>query len=231
MNEKHGEVCQGLHNVQLCLIKREHLYIYAVHQMLWPHTEVNLYIQVPLCIFCLKQPIMVFNSCNILNDIFLMFNLNSSFVCICFCPDAKERTTRSFSVGGVFNYTSLLLSKEDNKLYVGAREILFALNLSDISAVKLQRNVRASELASVNRSAIYRIYCINMNVVIIGSQRFNLNIVIKMIRSQKSNVNITHMTVLKLQYESDSVSLSCSSHGKLQRGREMSAVLRAKTCR
>lgn len=57
--------------------------------------------------------------------------------------DAKERTIRSFSVGGVFNYTSVLLSKEDNMLYIGAREILFALNLSDISAVKLQRNVRA----------------------------------------------------------------------------------------
>uniref|UniRef100_A0A3Q1CA87 Sema domain-containing protein n=1 Tax=Amphiprion ocellaris TaxID=80972 RepID=A0A3Q1CA87_AMPOC len=47
-----------------------------------------------------------------------------------------ERTTRSFSVSGVFNYTSLLLSNEDNMLYVGARETLFALNLSDISARK-----------------------------------------------------------------------------------------------
>lgn len=62
---------------------------------------------------------------------------------VCFRPDAKERTTRSFSVGGVVNFTSLLLSKEDNTLYIGAREILFALNLTDISAGKLQRNVRA----------------------------------------------------------------------------------------
>uniref|UniRef100_A0A3Q3IY19 Sema domain-containing protein n=1 Tax=Monopterus albus TaxID=43700 RepID=A0A3Q3IY19_MONAL len=53
----------------------------------------------------------------------------------------KERTIRSFSVGGVFNFTSVLLSKEDRMLYVGAREILFALNLSDISSVKLQRNL------------------------------------------------------------------------------------------
>ncbi|KAM6937321.1 sema domain, immunoglobulin domain (Ig), transmembrane domain (TM) and short cytoplasmic domain, (semaphorin) 4Ba [Xenentodon cancila] len=58
-----------------------------------------------------------------------------------FSYNAKERTTRSFSVSGVFNYTSLLLSSEDNMLYVGAREILFALNLSDISAIKLQRNL------------------------------------------------------------------------------------------
>ncbi|KAM4572365.1 sema domain, immunoglobulin domain (Ig), transmembrane domain (TM) and short cytoplasmic domain, (semaphorin) 4Ba isoform 1-T3 [Odontesthes bonariensis] len=58
-----------------------------------------------------------------------------------FSYNAKERTTRSFSVNGVFNYTSLLLGSEDNMLYVGARESLFALNLSDISEVKLQRNL------------------------------------------------------------------------------------------
>ncbi|XP_061577869.1 sema domain, immunoglobulin domain (Ig), transmembrane domain (TM) and short cytoplasmic domain, (semaphorin) 4Ba isoform X2 [Cololabis saira] len=58
-----------------------------------------------------------------------------------FSYNAKERTSRSFSVSGVFNYTSLLLSSEDNMLYVGAREILFALNLSDISAIRLQRNL------------------------------------------------------------------------------------------
>ena len=42
---------------------------------------------------------------------------------------------------GVFNYTSLLLSQEDDMLYVGAREALFALSLSDISKTKLQKNV------------------------------------------------------------------------------------------
>lgn len=76
---------------------------------------------------------------------------------ICLCLDAKERTTRSFSVSGVFNYTSLLLSSEDNMLYVGAREILFALNLSDISAIKLQRNVRPTVPASINCNATYRV--------------------------------------------------------------------------
>ncbi|XP_013858996.1 sema domain, immunoglobulin domain (Ig), transmembrane domain (TM) and short cytoplasmic domain, (semaphorin) 4Ba [Austrofundulus limnaeus] len=58
-----------------------------------------------------------------------------------FSYNAKERTTRSFSASGVFNFTSLLLSSEDNMLYVGAREVLVALNLSDISAAKLQRNL------------------------------------------------------------------------------------------
>ncbi|XP_061750790.1 sema domain, immunoglobulin domain (Ig), transmembrane domain (TM) and short cytoplasmic domain, (semaphorin) 4Ba [Nerophis ophidion] len=58
-----------------------------------------------------------------------------------FSYDAEERTSRRFSAGGVFNFTSLLLSKEDDTMYVGAREVLFALNLSDISAAKLQRNL------------------------------------------------------------------------------------------
>lgn len=64
--------------------------------------------------------------------------------CVCFfSPDAKERTTKRFSAGGVVNFTTLHLSEEDKTLYIGAREILFALNLSDISQVSLQRNVRA----------------------------------------------------------------------------------------
>lgn len=59
----------------------------------------------------------------------------------CF-SDAKERSAKRFSVDGVFNYTSLLLSQEDDMLYVGAREALFALSLTDISKTKLQKNVR-----------------------------------------------------------------------------------------
>ncbi|KAL2092998.1 hypothetical protein ACEWY4_010310 [Coilia grayii] len=55
--------------------------------------------------------------------------------------DAKERSAKRFSADGVHNYTSLLLSKEDNMLYVGAREALFALNLTDISVPALQRNL------------------------------------------------------------------------------------------
>ncbi|KAI4830533.1 hypothetical protein KUCAC02_002157 [Chaenocephalus aceratus] len=55
--------------------------------------------------------------------------------------DAKERSAKRFSVDGVFNYTSLLLSQEDDMLYVGAREALFALSLSDISKAKLQKNL------------------------------------------------------------------------------------------
>ncbi|KAG7272597.1 hypothetical protein CRUP_003519 [Coryphaenoides rupestris] len=55
--------------------------------------------------------------------------------------DAKERSAKRFSADGVSNYTSLLLSQEDDMLYVGAREALFALSLSDISKAKLQKNM------------------------------------------------------------------------------------------
>ncbi|XP_018619231.1 semaphorin-4B [Scleropages formosus] len=58
-----------------------------------------------------------------------------------FSYDSKERSAKRFASDGVFNYTSLLLSPEDGMLYVGAREALFALNLSDISKAKLQKNL------------------------------------------------------------------------------------------
>uniref|UniRef100_A0A8C1AL03 Sema domain-containing protein n=1 Tax=Cyprinus carpio carpio TaxID=630221 RepID=A0A8C1AL03_CYPCA len=58
-----------------------------------------------------------------------------------FSYNANERSAKRFSPNGVFNYTSLLLSKEDNMLYVGARETLFALNITDISRTQLQRNL------------------------------------------------------------------------------------------
>lgn len=137
---------------------------------------------------------------------------------MCFCSDVKERTTRSFSVSGVFNYTTLHLSKEDNMLYVGAREILFALNLTDISAVKLQRNVRARRLqryeCSYNR---------------IPDVQYEYGCKYDMTPEVQCEYNPPQC------YYTFSVSptvfLSCSSRGKLQRGRETNAVSKAKTCR
>lgn len=147
-----SEACQEWHIVRGC--KTEYLqYISGVHAILWPLKTsskcFNLHIQVPFfCIFCLQLLVMAFISQNVQYHIH-HGQINSWItpsVCACSCPDVKERTTRSFSVDGVSNYTSLHLSKEDNMLYLGAREILFALNLTDISAVKLQRNVRAKHL-------------------------------------------------------------------------------------
>ncbi|KAJ3592990.1 hypothetical protein NHX12_005328 [Muraenolepis orangiensis] len=63
------------------------------------------------------------------------------FTASCSLSDAKERSAKRFSADGVSNYTSLLLSQEDDMLYVGAREALFALSLSDISKTKLQKNM------------------------------------------------------------------------------------------
>ncbi|KAI5098328.1 semaphorin-4B isoform X1, partial [Silurus meridionalis] len=55
-------------------------------------------------------------------------------------PDTEDRPAKRFSPAGVFNFSSLLLNPEDNTLYIGAREVLFALNLSDISRLQLHRN-------------------------------------------------------------------------------------------
>uniref|UniRef100_A0A8C1Z2C1 Sema domain-containing protein n=1 Tax=Cyprinus carpio TaxID=7962 RepID=A0A8C1Z2C1_CYPCA len=57
-------------------------------------------------------------------------------------------SAKRFSPNGVFNYTSLLLSKEDNMLYVGARETLFALNITDISRTQLHTPQRKREECS-----------------------------------------------------------------------------------
>uniref|UniRef100_A0A3Q3VPQ8 Sema domain-containing protein n=1 Tax=Mola mola TaxID=94237 RepID=A0A3Q3VPQ8_MOLML len=80
--------------------------------------------------FCMALFVFPLSCCvRIIICIFLLF------------PDANERSAKRFSVDGVFNYTSLLLSQEDDMLYVGAREALFALSLSDISKTKLQKNL------------------------------------------------------------------------------------------
>lgn len=77
----------------------------------------------------------------------LLIHIQTILHCLClFSADAKERTAKSFSASGVVNFTTLHLSNEDKTLYVGAREILFALNLTDISEVTLHRNVRAKQL-------------------------------------------------------------------------------------
>ncbi|KAK6476974.1 semaphorin-4B-like [Huso huso] len=60
---------------------------------------------------------------------------------ISFQYNDKERTAKRFSAEGVFNYTSLLLNENDQVLYVGAREALFALNISDFGNSKLHKNL------------------------------------------------------------------------------------------
>ncbi|XP_076143341.1 semaphorin-4B-like [Alosa pseudoharengus] len=58
---------------------------------------------------------------------------------ISFPYHSQERAVRQFSPAGVFNYTSLLLSQSDSTLYVGARDMLFALNVNDITSHSQQK--------------------------------------------------------------------------------------------
>lgn len=46
---------------------------------------------------------------------------------------------------GVYNYSTLLLSPDENKIYVGARENIFSLSLDNISVTYLQKTVSACE--------------------------------------------------------------------------------------
>ncbi len=52
---------------------------------------------------------------------------------------------REFSVDGVYNYSTLLLSPDENKIYVGARENIFSLSLDNISMTHLQKSVSVCE--------------------------------------------------------------------------------------
>lgn len=61
------------------------------------------------------------------------------------CSDAEGRSVREFSVDGVYNYSTLLLSPDENKIYVGARENIFSLSLDNIGVTFLQKTVSACE--------------------------------------------------------------------------------------
>ncbi|KAJ7999361.1 hypothetical protein DPEC_G00193600 [Dallia pectoralis] len=60
---------------------------------------------------------------------------------ISFPYNTAERPAKTFSIEGVSNYTALLLRLDDDTLYVGARETLFALRLQDIASPSLRRNL------------------------------------------------------------------------------------------
>ncbi|TRY95412.1 hypothetical protein DNTS_000416 [Danionella cerebrum] len=54
---------------------------------------------------------------------------------------AEGRLVSTFSVDGVSNYSALLLSPDENKIYVGARENIFSLSLDNISVTHLQKTL------------------------------------------------------------------------------------------
>lgn len=51
----------------------------------------------------------------------------------CFCPLPAEVRLLQFHEPGIYNYSVLLLSEDQNTLYVGAREAVFALKALNIS--------------------------------------------------------------------------------------------------
>ncbi|XP_048040265.1 semaphorin-4B [Megalobrama amblycephala] len=60
---------------------------------------------------------------------------------VSFSYNAEGRSVREFSVDGVYNYSTLLLSPDENKIYVGARENIFSLSLDNISVTFLQKTL------------------------------------------------------------------------------------------
>lgn len=56
--------------------------------------------------------------------------------------ESEERVVQRFEVPGVTNYTALLLSPDGSTLYVGAREVLVAINTSHFQLGALARRVR-----------------------------------------------------------------------------------------
>lgn len=75
-----------------------------------------------------------------------LLRISNVTVCVCLCvlcADVLDSMAR-FTVQGVFNYSMLTLSDNENFLYVGAREALFALDPNNIS--KQLRQVTATLL-------------------------------------------------------------------------------------
>lgn len=59
-----------------------------------------------------------------------LHGLREADACRSASPDSAERVVQRFEVPGVSNYTALLLSPDGGTLYLGARELLIAVNTS-----------------------------------------------------------------------------------------------------
>ncbi|XP_051756006.1 semaphorin-4B isoform X2 [Ctenopharyngodon idella] len=70
--------------------------------------------------------------------------------------DAEGRSVREFSVDGVYNYSTLLLSPDENKIYVGAMENIFSLSLDNISVTYLQKTLTWSTPERKRKECIFK---------------------------------------------------------------------------
>ncbi|XP_016421394.1 semaphorin-4B-like [Sinocyclocheilus rhinocerous] len=75
---------------------------------------------------------------------------------ISFTYNAEGRSVREFSVDGVYNYSTLLLSPDENKIYVGARENIFSLSLDNISVTYLQKTLTWSTPERKRKECIFK---------------------------------------------------------------------------
>ncbi|KAK7170540.1 hypothetical protein R3I94_000669 [Phoxinus phoxinus] len=75
---------------------------------------------------------------------------------ISFSYNAEGRSVREFSVDGVYNYSTLLLSPDENKIYVGARENIFSLSLDNISVTYLQKTLTWSTPERKRKECIFK---------------------------------------------------------------------------
>lgn len=75
-------------------------------------------------------------------------------MCLCVEVDLVE-----FWEPGVFNYTTLLLREDRGVLYVGAREVIYELNMNNVS-------VKSNQVRNINVSLdiLYSFHCINTTV-------------------------------------------------------------------
>lgn len=75
---------------------------------------------------------------------------------ISFTYNAEGRSVSGFSVNGVYNYSALLLSPDENKIYVGARENIFSLSLDNISVTHLQKTLTWSTPETKRGECIFK---------------------------------------------------------------------------
>uniref|UniRef100_A0A672PYT6 Semaphorin 4B n=1 Tax=Sinocyclocheilus grahami TaxID=75366 RepID=A0A672PYT6_SINGR len=68
----------------------------------------------------------------------------------------NRRSVREFSVDGVCNYSTLLLSPDENKIYVGARENIFSLSLDNISVTYRQKTLTWSTPERKRKECIFK---------------------------------------------------------------------------
>ncbi len=70
--------------------------------------------------------------------------LTSALSPVCLCPDSTDRPLFLFSLPDIHNTTTLLLSDDGSTLYVGARNAILSLDVSQSDVINLKKKVSYS---------------------------------------------------------------------------------------